>query len=437
MKTGAAFFLKHSTVGKSTHAPGTAVARFRYVARSTAVLLSFKQHWPDTYKETCKWLYRRERDIRANGQVLASEIINLPYSLSWTERQAMLEDFCQAVGSARIPFFCALHNDTDAPHAHILFVDADYETGKRVFRFSDSGALWRLRKILEDVENRHLAKANTGLQVSRWGRDFLERTKAVNDNERKELEPKRRGVTPKLPIIQLAPPEEAFKTAVEESPMDQTLIHAKELLAADRELEILCKRVAALSQARNETHGLARDIDRYENELADSGRTAQNLLKSYDEAQKEMARHLGPVGRLKGFSVLGIKSRSRIRAEMAQFNLSMAKEAAERQKQHRERLNEKINARTHEKHGHESQIDQLREALGGEEHIARAREIFLASIRYHAGYVDKDALSVALKDGRINQYDYEDVMKRVRELEKEKAREKARERDKGNDGHGY
>ena len=68
------------------------------------------------------------------------------------------------------PFVWAVHDDTGSPHAHVVFVDKDVETGRRVAKLSEASSAHKWRKVWEDCCNRALDMAGSVARVSRWGK---------------------------------------------------------------------------------------------------------------------------------------------------------------------------------------------------------------------------------------------------------------------------
>jgi len=220
-KAGAAYFLKVSGVGKTTHRKGTAAAHYRYVARTSAIGDCGGFLFPEDWLEAQLYLHRREKEIRTNGKVCDKIIVNLPYSLASDQRTELVKDFCEEISGGRAPYVWFVHTDTDAPHAHIIYVDADYETDKRVFKMSDSGALFRLRKVWESTLNKHLIAAGVEHRVSRWGkrshhfRELNQMAAPAPANENSMANNIESNVVPFPPIKELEPQDiDYFDAAV-------------------------------------------------------------------------------------------------------------------------------------------------------------------------------------------------------------------------------
>ncbi len=148
------------SIGRTTHAPGTAGAHIRYIAR------------PDA-----------ERGSRKNARMLDKIRIALPKELDETQRAQLVTDFMADLsGDARVPWFAGIHQtgkDAHNPHVHIAVHDRDIETGKRVLRLSDSTrdrikaglpgpkAVDWIRERWEAVCNRSLERAGIEERIDR------------------------------------------------------------------------------------------------------------------------------------------------------------------------------------------------------------------------------------------------------------------------------
>lgn len=137
----AIYSLSVSSIGRSTHAAGTAGAHIRYIARSGAAPSITAQNMPCDPNEARAWLNAAEQDDRKNARVADRIRIALPRELDEQQRMDLLLSFCRDVTGDRVPFYAAIHQDgkdVHNPHAHVVIRDRDIETGKRVLRWSDS-----------------------------------------------------------------------------------------------------------------------------------------------------------------------------------------------------------------------------------------------------------------------------------------------------------
>jgi hypothetical protein len=164
------------SVGKKTHAAGTAGAHLCYIARDGAHAEIGAHHMPQHPRAAQSWMDRQEAEERANARMISKIMVALPVELSEAERHALVRDYVRDLTQDRVPWYFAIHQkgeDAHNPHAHIVLRDRDIAIGKRVLLLSDSardrlkaglpenGAEW-VRERWEIVCNRHLEQALTG-----------------------------------------------------------------------------------------------------------------------------------------------------------------------------------------------------------------------------------------------------------------------------------
>ena len=73
--------------------------------------------------------------VAANARVADTLIIALPIELTREQRHAAIAGFMEKIGHGRIAWLAAFHdlgNDEHNPHCHLIFRDADIETGRKV-----------------------------------------------------------------------------------------------------------------------------------------------------------------------------------------------------------------------------------------------------------------------------------------------------------------
>lgn len=177
----AIYSLNVSTVGKTTHAPGTAGAHLRYIAREDAATHVEAEHMPSDAQEARTWMDAYERDARKNARLLSKVRIALPRELTHEQNAALAREFVAGLAEGRIPSFLAIHDrgkDAANPHAHIVLIDRDMQTGKRVLMLSDSpqdrrkaglaenGVEW-IRTQWEVRANQALARAGHAVRIDR------------------------------------------------------------------------------------------------------------------------------------------------------------------------------------------------------------------------------------------------------------------------------
>ena len=137
------------SIGRSTHAAGTAGAHLRYIARPGETPTILAEHMPTDGNEARAWMDRQEAADRANARMCDKIRIALPRELSPQERIGAVRSFMENLtGGNAVPWFAAFHEanmDAYNPHVHVVVRDRSVENGKRVIGLSDSKRDWRKR----------------------------------------------------------------------------------------------------------------------------------------------------------------------------------------------------------------------------------------------------------------------------------------------------
>src|ERR1044071_3715619 len=129
----AIFSLNHRTVGRSTHKPRTASFNARYVTNPRSCTEILGARMPTDREELFAWLDREEASDRRNARVIDKVIIALPIELSHDQNVELVEAYAERMTQGRASWVAGIHDgpgDAHNPHAHILFRDRDFETGK-------------------------------------------------------------------------------------------------------------------------------------------------------------------------------------------------------------------------------------------------------------------------------------------------------------------
>lgn len=175
----AIYHLTHRTVGRSTHAAGTAGAHVGYITRASACRAVIAQYMPEATPGSKggaarRWLDAAELADRKNARVIDKLEISLPLELDQDQRLDVVRAFVQELAGGRaVPFFAAIHDkpgtkDAANPHAHVVIRDRDPETGKgRVIGLSEKGSTERAREIWEQVCNEALRDAGHSARIDR------------------------------------------------------------------------------------------------------------------------------------------------------------------------------------------------------------------------------------------------------------------------------
>lgn len=411
---GAAFYTNVSQVGKSTHAKGTAAAHLRYVRRKAAVSWELSENFPEDYVEQIKFIHRRERDIRKNGQVFTKVIVNLPYALNDEQRKGLVHDVCQKVGLGRIPYLAVCHSDTKAPHAHIIFVDADIDTGKRVFGFSKSGALFRWRGLWEDATNQHLAAAGSTYRISRWGKDS-QHHKQLNDQAIYEGTSKRTEyeIEPLDMPIHVAPKPKEERVSDKLSKDDDFRNSVQGLLHAKQELHAIETAVRAAAQNKALKALVEQRIKANDEAALRLTETTKQRNDAAFAAWVYYREYGGVMGGLKNLFSRGYKGRrqnawlsyaARMRV-VERANASLKEAEAEGR-----RLNAELASLTALGFGIQKHLNNI----GDKEEIADLETMHRANLWHHADRIEQfyqPKLEDAYKKGEISKEAYEKTQK--------------------------
>jgi hypothetical protein len=171
----AIYHLKHASVGRSTHAAGTAGAHVSYITRTGACREVIGSDMPvpaagERGGEARAWLDEQENADRKNARVIDKVTIALPCELDATQRVELVRAFAAEVTQGRVPWLAAVHDqgkDAENPHAHVVLRDRDLETGKMALRMSQSGSTEMLRGTWERVCNAALERAGVNDRIDR------------------------------------------------------------------------------------------------------------------------------------------------------------------------------------------------------------------------------------------------------------------------------
>lgn len=170
------------SIGRTTHAAGTAGAHIRYISRPDAQPVLLSEHMPYEADPARNFIDRAERSMRKNGRVIDKLRIALPVELNEHERAVLVETFMADLTGGRVPWFGAIHQtgkDAHNPHVHIAIHDRDIQTMRRVLRLSDNArdriaaglpgpkAVDWIRERWETVCNEALAEAGHDVRIDR------------------------------------------------------------------------------------------------------------------------------------------------------------------------------------------------------------------------------------------------------------------------------
>ena len=167
----AIYSANHSTVGKTTHAKGTAGAHDEYIEREQACRIAFGEHIPTDRMTVREWLDAEEEADRKNARVIDKFRLALPIELDQAQRVELVRAFVQELGGGVVPWRAAIHdkkgNDRKNPHCHLIIRDRHISTGKRAIGLSEKGSTEWAREIWEQVCNEALRDAGHSARVDR------------------------------------------------------------------------------------------------------------------------------------------------------------------------------------------------------------------------------------------------------------------------------
>lgn len=177
----AIYSLNLKSIGRTTHAAGTAGAHMLYIARPGAVPELVAHHMPTDPNEARAWMNRAELGDRKNARVIDKVRLALPRELTPEQRMQLVQGFAQDLTQNRVPWFAAIHaqgKDALNPHCHLVIRDRDIDTGKRVLHLSDSPrdrakagmepkAVDWVRAKWEDMANQALVDAGHDVRIDR------------------------------------------------------------------------------------------------------------------------------------------------------------------------------------------------------------------------------------------------------------------------------
>lgn len=177
----AIYSLNLKSIGRTTHAAGTAGAHVLYIARPDAQPQLVSEHMPTDPNAARAFLNRGELADRKNARVADKVRLALPRELTPEQRMQLVQDFAQDLTGGRVPWFAGIHaegKDAHNPHCHLVIRDRDIETGKRVVKLSDSPrdrakaglepkAVEYVRTLWETHANRALEAAGHDARIDR------------------------------------------------------------------------------------------------------------------------------------------------------------------------------------------------------------------------------------------------------------------------------
>ncbi|WP_342150211.1 hypothetical protein [Methylorubrum sp. SB2] len=241
----AVFTFKHAFIGKAKQAAGTASAHVRYITRKSATHAIASEGMPRHRHAVQRFMDEREASIRKNGRVCDKFIIAVPKEMDQAQALHTLRRFGNKISHRwdgeqkrvlKASYFLTLQDwDTHNPHCHFVFVDADRETGERVFGTTRKGSTERLRATWENVCNDELERLGIEAKVDRRPQHVIEaeqaaRTELDRRAENQSAAQKEVPVPESSDLAGQLPPSDAPTHELPESPASA---HEQELVQED------------------------------------------------------------------------------------------------------------------------------------------------------------------------------------------------------------
>ncbi|MET4294697.1 hypothetical protein [Bradyrhizobium sp. LB5.2] len=161
-------FILHRHVSKGTQKqPHTAAAHVRYISRQSATVYRYAERMPVNWHAAQRFLCEREERIRKDGRVIDKLTISLPREMTMDQAVDTVRKFGFHLSLGRAPFYFTIQNwGEQNPHCHFIFVDADIETGRRVFKTTDRNSTERIKDLWEKVCNSELQALGIDASIS-------------------------------------------------------------------------------------------------------------------------------------------------------------------------------------------------------------------------------------------------------------------------------
>ena len=238
-------FIKHSFIGKSKQAQAyTAAAHVRYISRQSATVYRYAERMPLHYHAAQRFLSQREDSIRKNGRVIDKLVISIPREMTMNQAVDTIRNFGFQLSDGRAPFYFTIQDwDSHNPHCHFIFVDADVETGKRVFKTTDKDSSDRIKELWEGVCNREMAEL--GIDASISFRDAAEKkAQRLEDEQYADNAPEE--MPPDAPLNEVPEEYDEPIPAEEETDEEDDMDMPEELTVPERVARIESVRIEAV-----------------------------------------------------------------------------------------------------------------------------------------------------------------------------------------------
>jgi hypothetical protein len=166
----AIYSLNIRSIGRTTHAAGTAGAYVRYITRPDAHAVTMAGRMPLDRWQAKHWIDQQEQADRKNARVIDKLVIALPREFHPLQRAKLVRILAERITQGRASWFAAIHQvgqDLNNPHVHLVIRDRDTVTGKRVALLSEKGACDWVRLLWETLCNEALERAGMAGRIDR------------------------------------------------------------------------------------------------------------------------------------------------------------------------------------------------------------------------------------------------------------------------------
>jgi hypothetical protein len=464
----ALFYLNVSNVGRR-HGPGQLSAHTSYTLRESArqhvIAINMPTNKHALKREVAQYEEWAETNTRKDARLAYKVMHALPVELNRSGQIEATRRFMWSLTmKGRGRAFAAFHDlGTHNPHVHIVFIDRDIETGKSVALLSASKRdraakglepnstewlrqLWELecngvlaehgldvridrRSNLErgiaEAKEKHrgwqeeCAEVETSVeQVQPVTDQFVGASELVDESELDEL-----SDTPECPPMPVDDPEDdeygdgfsdEEETMAEAPPARERVGFAVELY---NQHLLLQKTQSRLEYIEGQISSALRQLNEAETSAPQYTKAKSEAEKRVHQAKNKLSQYQRANGKLKGFSFLGFKTKTRQHGEEAALQLNSLEsilevagkdyEYAQGRVQYFESL---VAAHTQQRAQAQDDLTRLEKTYGNSKTLEEAEEILTYNIAQSLKDVSADQLTQMVQDGEISEGEYVDAL---------------------------
>lgn len=416
-------FLQHANIGKSTQKqPWTAAARAGYIAnrRHRTVLISegFYVEFEGKYEgqlrripldvhKIQRFLNHREGTIRKNGRVCDTFILCLQREHSEAQMIESVRRFAREIGKGRAPFWGGIHWEDGNPHFHGIFIDADPESGRRVFGTSEKGSTDLLKSLWANEVNNMFAELGLDTRIE-FGTRTEELAQAFNDNEVSEPSPTVAAEEPEV-VDEPAPEEEPLAEVVDEPRVDQDELSPREAMAFAGQAVHELRRIRTLQKEREQIKAQYNGAyEAYQRATAAARQAAAEVAKLGLEAtaarEAYITEHRGIFGK-KGFQISAFgysyQSPARKAADAAELAYQQSQERAARAAEQSLAETANLEIRTKD---FTAAKDKYEAIQGTDQELSEAELLYENTINSYAGNLTPVKAQALVNEGELDNY---------------------------------